>query len=138
MHDHAQHDIYGASRAIKEMIRKGVVVLPAKRGKVCQVREPLRARPEMPESPCNLLSRLQKTGTLWNQDVRKILQLNRIAAGRLLRELVDTEWLEGTGRRGTGAVYRPGKRLLHQPPIAPETRETDAMYRETDAMERQP
>jgi predicted HTH transcriptional regulator len=127
-------DIYGASSAIKDMIRKGVVVLPAKHGKVYQVREPLRARPEMPESLCRLLSRLQKTGTLRNQDVRKILHLNRIAAGRLLRELVDNEWLEGTGRRGTGAVYRPGMRLLHQSPIAPETQETDAMSRETDAM----
>ena len=88
----------------------------------------------MPESLRGLLPRLQKSGTLRNQDIRKILHLNRIAAGRLLRDLVDTEWLQGTGRRGNGAVYRPGHRLLNQSPIAPETRETDAMTRETDAM----
>lgn len=129
-------DIYGASNAIKDMIRKGVAILPAKRGKVYQIREPLHATSEMPEMLLDLLPRLQKTGVLRNQDVRKIFSSNRIAAGRLLRSLVDAEWLEGTGRRGAGAAYRPGKRLLNQSPIAPETRETDAMSRETDAMKR--
>lgn len=127
-------DIYGASKAIKDMIRKGVAVPMAKRGKVYQIREPLHARPEMPRSLLALFPRLQKEGTLRNQDIRKILGMNRIAAGRLLRELVDTQWLEGTGRRGIGAFYRPGQRLLHQSPIAPETRETDSMSRETDSM----
>ncbi|MDD3917624.1 MAG: ATP-binding protein [Synergistaceae bacterium] len=129
-------DIYGASNAIKDMIRKGVAILPAKRGKVYQIREPLHATSEMPEMLLDLLPRLQKTGVLRNQDVRKIFSSNRIAAGRLLRSLVDAEWLEGTGRRGAGAAYRPGKRLLNQSPIAPETRETDAISRETDAMKR--
>jgi len=129
-------DIYGASNAIKDMIRKGVAILPAKRGKVYQIREPLHATSEMPEMLLDLLPRLQKTGVLRNQDVRKIFSSNRIAAGRLLRSLVDAEWLEGTGRRGAGAAYRPGKRLLNQSPIAPETRETDALSRETDAMKR--
>ena len=122
-------DIYGASNAIKDMIRKGGAILPAKR-------EPLHATSEMPEMLLDLLPRLQKTGVLRNQDVRKIFSSNRIAAGRLLRSLVDAEWLEGTGRRGAGAAYRPGKRLLNQSPIAPETRETDAISRETDAMKR--
>lgn len=129
-------DLYTASNAIKDMIRKGVAILPAKRGKVYQIREPLHATSEMPEMLLDLLPRLQKTGVLRNQDVRKIFSSNRIAAGRLLRSLVDAEWLEGTGRRGAGAVYRPGKRLLNQSPIAPETRETDAISRETDAMKR--
>jgi len=129
-------DIYGASNAIKDMILKGVAILPAKRGKVYQIREPLHATSEMPEMLLDLLPRLQKTGVLRNQDVRKIFSSNRIAAGRLLRTLVDAEWLEGTGRRGAGAAYRPGKRLLNQSPIAPETREADAMSRETDAMKR--
>ncbi len=129
-------DLYTASNAIKDMIRKGVAVLPTKRGKVYQTREPLHATSEMPELLLDLLPRLQKTGVLRNQDVRKIFSSNRIAAGRLLRSLVDAEWLEGTGRRGAGATYRPGKRLLNQSAIAPEARETDAMGRETDAMKR--
>ena len=130
----AETDIYGASTAIKDMIRKGVALLTAKRGKVYLIREPLQATSDMPEMLLELLPRLQKLGELRNADVRKILSTNRIAAGRLLRSLVEGEWLEGTGRRGNGAVYRPGKRLLNQSPIAPETWESDAMDSESDAM----
>ncbi len=127
-------DIYGASNAIKDMIRKGIAFLPAKRGKVYQVRKPLHTSPEMPDVLVRLLPRLQKAGKLRNQDVRKDLGMNRITAGRALKELVESEWLAGTGRHGTGAFYRPGIRLLSHSSIEPETRETDAMARETDAM----
>jgi ATP-dependent DNA helicase RecG len=127
-------DIYGASNAIKDMIRKGVAVLPVKRGKVYEIREPLRAGPEMPKTLVRLLPRLQKFGKLRNQDVCKILRTNRITAGRALKELVASEWLAGSGRRGAGAYYLPGRRLLNQSPIASETRETDSMTRETDSM----
>ena len=82
-----------------------------------------------------LLPRLRKVGRLRNEDVRKILRTNRITAGRALKELIAAEWLTGTGRRGAGAYYLPGRRLLNQSPIASETRETDSMTPETGAIE---
>jgi ATP-dependent DNA helicase RecG len=129
-------DIYGASSAIKDMIRKGIAVLPAKRGKVYIVRKPLRATPEMPSDLVPLLSALQRSGRLSNKVVRDVLGLNRTAAARRLSELVATEWLAFTGRRGAGAFYLPGRRLLHQSPRVPETREIDSMAAKTDSMKR--
>ncbi len=127
-------NIYGASNAIKDMIRKGIVRSETKGGRIYKVREPLRTSPEMPDALLSLLPRIQKNGGLRSQDVQRILCMNRITAGRLLKEFVAAEWLVSSGKRGTGAVYLPGRRLLHQPPTAPKPRESDAMERETDAM----
>lgn len=129
-------DIYGASTAIKDMIRKGIADLPVKRGKVYTVREPLHATAEMPLGLVKLLPFLQRSGRLSNKDARRIFALNRIAIGRILRELVATEWLMSTGKKGVGAFYRPGPRLLNQSPIVSQTRESDSMGPETDSMKR--
>jgi ATP-dependent DNA helicase RecG len=127
-------DIYGASTAIKDMIRKGVATLSAKRGRVYVVREPLRATQEMPGELIRLLPVLQGKGRLSNKDVRDLLGTTRITTARLLKEMVVTEWLLTTGKRGVGAFYLPGPRLLYQSPIASQSRETDSMTPETDAM----
>lgn len=127
-------DIYGASTAIKDMIRKGVAALSAKRGRVHVVREPLRATQETPGELIRLLPTLRRKGRVSNKDAREILGMTRITTARLLKEMVVTGWLQPTGKRGVGAFYFPGPRLLNQSPIASQTHETDSMDPETDAM----
>ncbi len=65
-------DIYGASNAIKDMMRKGVVRATEKGGRVYEVREPLAAQPDMPGELVQLLPTLQKKGRLTNADVRRV------------------------------------------------------------------
>ena len=127
-------DIYGASSAIKDMIRKGVACLPAKRGKVYVVREPLQATQDMPEQLVRLLPILRRKGRLGNKDARTVLGASRITTARLLKELVAAGWLNSTGKRGVGAFYSPGPSLLNQSPNAPKRPETGSMSPETDAM----
>jgi|GEM_PF-182526 len=127
-------DIYGASNAIKDMIRKGVVRSMGKSSRIYGVHEPLRAQPEMPEELKLLLPALQRKGQVTNQDVRKVCKVTRITAIRILNELIASKWLIGTGKRGSGARYTPGHRLLYQSQISATVRETDTMPRETDTM----
>ncbi|MDO8803936.1 MAG: hypothetical protein Q7R35_05875 [Elusimicrobiota bacterium] len=107
-------DIYGASNVIKDMIRKGVVRSLGKGSRIYEVKEPLLMRPDMPPELAQLLSVLQRKGRLTNADIRGTLGLSKISAVRLLRELVVSHWLTGTGKRGVGAIYSPGPRLLYQ------------------------
>jgi len=127
-------DIYGASNAIKDMIRKGAVRSTDKGSRVYEVKEPLMSHPDMPEALIQLLPMLQRKGSLTNGDVRKICNMSRISAVRLLNELVAAEWLKGTGKRGVGALYSPGPVLLHQAQISSNHPEADTMPRETDTM----
>lgn len=69
-----------------------------------------------------------------NADVRRFFHVARNTAARVLADLVAGEWLASSGKRGLGARYLPGKRLLHQAPIAPETPESGAMAPESGAM----
>jgi hypothetical protein len=127
-------DIYGASSAIKDMIRKGIVRSAAKGSRVYEVKEPLRARPDTPSDLASLLPTLQRKGSVTNADVRRFFHVARNTAARLLADWVAGEWLASSGKRGLGARYLPGKRLLLQSPIAPEQPEAGAMSREAGAM----
>lgn len=127
-------DIYGASNAIKDMMRKGVVRATEKGGRVYKVREPLAAQPDMPAELVQLLPTLQKKGRLTNADVRRVLGVARNTAARLLGELAAASWLIHSGKRGAGAFSTPGARLLHQPPTMPNTGEAGAMDSENGAM----
>ena len=92
------------------------------------------SRPDMPDALIQLLPMLQRKGSLTNGDVRKVCNMSRISAVRLLNELVAAEWLKGTGKRGAGALYSPGPGLLHQAQISSNHREADTMTHETDTM----
>jgi len=128
-------DIYGASTAIKEMIRKGVARSTAKSSRVYEVREPLTTQPDMPGELVPLLPVLQRKSRLSNADVRGILGLTRITAARLLKELlVAGQWLASTGKRGVGAFYSPGSRLLHHSHTVATARESEPMPPEADPM----
>jgi len=58
--------IYGASTAIKEMIRKGALRSTGKGSRVYAVKEPLQRRPDMPGELVQLLPALQRKGRLTN------------------------------------------------------------------------
>ena len=60
--------------------------------------------------------------------------MNRIAATRYLKDLTTAEWLIKPNKRGLGALYAPGPRLLHQSQTGANSSETDAMRAETGAM----
>lgn len=126
-------DIYRASAAIKDMIRKGVAQSMGKGSRVYLVREPSEAAPMVPPELASLFSLIQSRGGITNGDVRNTLGKTRATATRLLGEWVQAGWLIKPEKRGVGAVYEPGPGLLHQPQNAPEGRETDAMPPETDA-----
>jgi len=49
-------------------------------------------------------------------------------------DLTTAGWLIKPGKRGLGALYVPGPRLLHQLPTMQNTGEGGAMGTETDAM----
>ena len=106
-------DIYGASNAIKDMIRKGVVRSLEKGSRIYEVQEPLAAQTNMPDALVCLLPVLRQRDRLTNADVRRILGVARNTVARLLGELVASSWLTHSGKRGAGAFCSPGPRL-HQ------------------------
>lgn len=127
-------DIYGTSAAIKDMIRKGVVRSLGKGSRIYEVKEPLLVMPGMPPEIVRLIPVLQRKGRLTNFDVRQTLGLTKITAVRLLQELVAGQWLTGTGKRGVGAMYSPGPRLLTQSQAGTMVSGADTMTFEDDTM----
>lgn len=102
--------------------------------RVYEVREPLRRGAETPPTLASLLTHLQRNGSITNADVRRILHVARNTSARMLSELVTGEWLTASGKRGKGAKYTPGRRLLHHSPIALKASESGAMGFEGGAM----
>ncbi|MFH0939450.1 MAG: RNA-binding domain-containing protein [Planctomycetota bacterium] len=123
-----------AFEAIKDMIRKGIVRSPKKGSRIYEVKEPWLVLPDMPSELALLLPVLQRKSILTNADVRETLGLTKITSGRLLRELVASQWLAGTGKRGIGARYSAGSRLLYQSQTIHRTAEADTLAIETDTM----
>ena len=132
---HLETDIYGASALIKDLIRKGAARSPAKGSRVYAAIPPLRAKEGMPAAFSQFLQFLNRRGHLRNGDVREKLQVARNTASRLLQEWTEGGWLVAPkGKRGLGAIYTLGPRLLHQSPIAPSASEAGAMTAEAGAM----
>ena len=127
-------DIYGASALIKDLIRKGAARSTGKGGRLYGVQQPLQMRGDMPRELAKLLPGLNRRGHLRNRNLQFELHLTRISASRTLKEWVADGWLAKPAKRGLGALYAPGPRLLHQPQIASGKPETDAIDPETDAM----
>ena len=107
-------DIYTASREIKDLIRKGLVLLPKKGGRVYEV---VRSRSDRPENdkPSEFVV-IEKAfiakGWVTNQDIREALGVSRRQAFRIATNLVDLGWMRAEGnRRGRRYVLlaRPGR-----------------------------
>jgi Fic family protein len=100
----AELDIYTASRDIKDLIRKGVVQTEKKGGRV-YILSP--EEPPVPKDFKSLAPELSKRGALTNQDFRDIWRVDRQAALRGAKRLVDGGWLVPEGA-GKGRRYKPG------------------------------
>ena len=125
-------DLYGASTAIKDMIRKGVARSTGKGGRVYVVDEPVVPSVEVPPELGRLLPLLHQNGSLKNEDAREVLGVARNTASRLLADWVAGGWLKRTGvKRGT--KYEPGPRLMHQSQNAPTSNEAGAKAPEAGA-----
>ena len=99
-------DIYTASQDIKDLIRKGIVRLERKGGRVYMLSvEPQSSEPEDFQSLAALLA---KKKSLSNQDLRQIWGADRQAALRRAKRLVEEGWLIAEGqRRGRRYVRGP-------------------------------
>jgi ATP-dependent DNA helicase RecG len=93
-------DIYTASRDIKDLIRKGLVRRTKKGGRVYRVVEPEIKMPvEISQELHIIAPKLLQKGYIKNEDVRRLLKVNRIQATRFLSQLVDQGYLEKKGER---------------------------------------
>jgi len=94
-------DLYAASRETKELIRKGVVRLPQKGGRVYRVVAPEQAK-EAPAELWALEADLRKKGFVRSADIQRLLKVSRFAATRIAKQLVELGWLRREGvRRGS-------------------------------------
>lgn len=126
-------DIYGASNAIKDMIRKGIVRSLSKGSRIYTVHEPLSIGAEVPEDLARTLPTLHRHGFLKNADVVAVLKVSRPTATRLLRDWVSSGWLTMDGSK-RWAIYRLGERLMNQSQISTKRAETDSLSAETDSL----
>lgn len=98
-------DLYTASREIKELIRKGVVRLPQKGGRVYQVLEVPEVGPlPTPEVFDRLHPILERQGFVTNRDIQKALGVSRQQAYRVAQMLLELGLLRREGK-GRGVRY---------------------------------
>jgi predicted HTH transcriptional regulator len=90
-------DIYGASAAIKDMIRKGVARSLRKGSRVYEVQTPSSSRRKPPAELMKVLPVLNEHGRLTNSDVAATLGVSRPTATRLLAEWQVQQWLRKEG-----------------------------------------
>jgi ATP-dependent DNA helicase RecG len=102
-------DIYGASRDIKDLLRKGLVRRQKKGGRTYHLMEP-SSRPELPADFQKVRVHLDANGYLTNRIVRSELGVDRHTALRLLAGWTDDGLLDREGEK-RGARYLPGPRL---------------------------
>jgi ATP-dependent DNA helicase RecG len=99
-------DIYGASRDIKDLIRRGFVKSEKKGGRmysVIEVAPPIA----IPEELKPLVGILRANGFIRNADVRNTLGVDRRHALALLTAWADKRWLKREGER-KATKYFPG------------------------------
>jgi predicted RNA binding protein YcfA (HicA-like mRNA interferase family) len=127
-------EIYGASALIKDLIRKGAVRSQTKGSRIYEVVLPFQPGKDMPPQLLRILPLLTRQGHVRNQDLQSALGFTRITATRTLKEWVAEDWLSMPVKRGQGALYGPGSRLLHHAQIASEITEPGAIEADTDAI----
>lgn len=94
-------DIYRASQDIKDLIRKGLVRLPSKGGRVYELATPTSVAPS-PDKPAEYLALepvIRRQGYVTNADIRQALTLSRRQAVRVAERLVSDGWLTPEGER---------------------------------------
>jgi ATP-dependent DNA helicase RecG len=106
-------DLYQASKDLKDLVKKGVLALPKKGGRVYMILEEpvplLQNEKKILQTLSPIFNVFKQKDFLTNTDIRKAMKVGRIQASRIARELVELGWLirEGHGR---GARYkRPEK-----------------------------
>jgi ATP-dependent DNA helicase RecG len=101
--------IYEASRDIRELIRKGVVRLPCKGGRVYETVSRLgQIVPEKPAEYAALEPVLAKKGYVKNEDIREALGVTMARARRIADRLVSLGWLRAEGEK-RGRRYFPAR-----------------------------
>jgi ATP-dependent DNA helicase RecG len=103
-------DIYEASRDIKELIRRGLVKLPRKGGRIYELVAPSAASApaEKPPEFAALEPVLKEKGFVKNEDIRRVLEVSSFSARRVAGRLVATGWLKSKGK-GRGRCYLSGR-----------------------------
>jgi ATP-dependent DNA helicase RecG len=91
--------VYEASNEIKTLIRKGLVRLLRKKGKLYQVIEPAEAAQKFPSEYLPLLEEIKTQGFITNRDIRRILLVERHTALQIARDLVASGWLIPEGEK---------------------------------------
>ncbi len=102
-------DLYTASKDIKDLIRKRIVILPRKGGRVYElVSTPMQVTAEKPPEYAALEPILAKKGYVKNQDIREALGVTLARARRIAHELVSLGWLRPEGEK-RGRRYVPSR-----------------------------
>jgi ATP-dependent DNA helicase RecG len=101
--------VYEASQQIKDLMRKGIVRLPRKRGRVYTVlAEPERAT--KPREYTVLEPILAEKGYVTNRDIREALGVSAQQARRIAAQLQFSGWLQAEGDK-RGRRYLPKREL---------------------------
>ena len=99
-------DLYTASRDIKDLIRKGIVQLTKKGGRVYRLFPQTEAFTQpIPDEWQRCIAHLPEEGYLTNSTVRQILGVNRVKATRLLHEWTTLGLLTKSGERRWTRYY---------------------------------
>ncbi len=101
-------DIYSASRDIKDLIRKGVVKMPKKGGRIYEVVSRVGGSQDKPTEYVAIEDLLRERGWVRNEDFRSRLGLSTYKASQVARNLVATGWLRPEGPRKTRR-YMPSR-----------------------------
>ena len=126
-------DLYTASRDIKDLIRKDVVRLTKKGGRVYRVSEPAAQMPsEIPNELQMLEPLLREKGYIKNKDIRRQLGVSRLQATRIAQRLVDQGFLDKEGQR-RWTRYVPTQKAYESLSLGYESASRASMHNETDA-----
>ena len=105
-------DIYAASKDIKDLIRKGIVRLTKKGGRIYEViAGGKEMKVEFPPELVALEPILRQKGYIKNEDIRKVLNLSIPQAKRIALKLVNLGFLTPKGEK-RGRKYVPGPKLI--------------------------
>jgi len=102
-------DIYQASRDLKNLVKKGILALPKKGGRVYKIlKEPVpltKSEQQILNTLAPIFEKVKEKGFITNSDIQRTLKVSRVQASRIARDLVEWGLLvrEGGGR---GAHYK--------------------------------
>jgi len=101
-------DIYATSQDIKNLIRKGVVKLPKKGGRIYQIMEHANtdSPTEKPDTYIALEPTLKEKGYIKNVDIQNILDVPAFQANRIAQRLTEAGFLVPVGEK-RGRHYIP-------------------------------